>query len=82
MAMFVIYAYVCLSYICYLSRLIYITDWYATILGLAGVKDIPSNLDSFDLWKSLSSHVKSPREEIILNLDQDSFWNTWSAAIM
>ena len=52
-------------------RLIYITDWYATILGLAGLENsIPKTVDSFNLWESLSHDVKSPREEIVLNLDQ------------
>ena len=67
---------------------------------MAGLQDsIPDNVDSFNVWETLSSEeVESPREEIVLNLDQvkykrkeikkhfldfqDSFWNTWSAAIM
>ena len=64
-------------------RLMYITDWLATFHHLAGVEeDIPPYLDSFNMWPSISKGKKSPRTEIVLNLDQDHFWNTWSAAIM
>ena len=67
--------------------LIYITDWFATMLQLAGLSDsIPDNVDSIDMWPVLSTAVKTlkkgPRQEIVLNIDQDNRANTWSAAIM
>jgi len=65
------------------SRLMYITDWFSTLLHVANLDHkIPAGLDSFNMWPSISRRKDSPRKEIILNLDQDTFWNTWSAAIM
>ena len=65
------------------SRKIYITDWLATLLTVAGLDSkIPIDSDSFNMWPSISWGQKSPRKEIVLNLDQDTFWNTWSAAII
>jgi len=66
------------------KSLMYITDWLATLLSVAGLENsIPSNLDSFNMWPSISkNNTESPRNEIVLNLDQDTFWNTWSAAII
>ena len=60
----------------------YITDWFATALSLAGL-DVPDNVDSYNMWPSLSSAgTVSPRTEIILNIDMDNTHNTWSAAMM
>ena len=33
------------------------------------------------MWKSLSRNAKSPRSEIVFNLDQDNLRGLWSAAI-
>ena len=64
-------------------RLMYITDWMATLMHVAGLQRmIPPGLDSLNMWPSISYGKKSPRTEIILNIDQDTFWNLWSAAIM
>ena len=60
----------------------FITDWFSTFLSLAGLSDqIPPDADSFDMWRTLSSNRKSPRDEIVLNMDQDNFRGLWSAAI-
>ena len=66
-----------------LARLIYITDWFSTILSLAGAESsVPNTTDSFNVWSSIASvKVKSPRKEIILNIDEDKKHGTWSAAI-
>ena len=65
------------------KRMMYITDWLATLMHVAGLeKMIPPGLDTFNMWPSISYGKRSPRTEIVLNLDQDTFWNTWSAAIM
>ena len=72
----------------------YITDWFSTLLGLAEVP-VPPDTDSLDLWPALSRcrlhytalHCslhrgrRSPRKEIVLNLDQDNYRGLWSAAI-
>ena len=45
----------------------YLTDWFATILSLAGQEAaLP-----FNMWRSISEDRKSPRKEIILNIDED-----------
>ena len=33
------------------------------------------------MWPSLQLNKASPREEIVLSLDQDTYWGLWSAAI-
>ena len=64
------------------ERLMYVTDWFSTLLHLAGQEEnIPDDVDSFNMWDSISSGAKSPRTEIILNLDQDNYRGTWSGAI-
>ena len=61
----------------------YITDWLATLVHVAGLESmIPTGLDTLNMWPSISYGRKSPRTEIVLNLDQDTFYNLWSAAIM
>ena len=65
------------------SRKFYITDWLATLLTVAGLESkIPIDSDSFNMWPSISSvKEKSPRKEIILNIDEDKKRGLWSAAI-
>ena len=68
-----------------MARLIYITDWFSTILSLAGLESaVPITTDSFsfNMWASIASvKAKSPRKEIILNIDEDKKHGTWSAAV-
>ena len=62
---------------------IYITDWLATLLTVAGLGSlVPPNTDSLNMWPTVSWGRESPRQEIVLNIDQDTYWNTWSAAII
>ena len=64
------------------KRMMFITDWFATLLSIAQLESLlPKNLDSFNLWSSISKNKVSPRKEIIFNLDQDNYWGTWSGAI-
>ena len=61
----------------------YITDWFATLLGLAGLAaSVPKDMDSKDMWPSISRNKRSPRQQIVLNLDQDNLRGLWSAAII
>lgn len=61
----------------------YITDWFATLLGLAGLSpSVPKDMDSKDMWPSISRNKRSPRQQIVLNLDQDNLRGLWSAAII
>ena len=64
------------------KRMMFITDWFSTLLSVAGLESLePPNLDSFNVWSSISKNSGSARKEIILNLDQDNFWGLWSGAI-
>ena len=64
------------------KRMMFITDWFSTLLSVAGLESlVPPNLDSFNVWSSISKNSGSARKEIILNLDQDNFWGLWSGAI-
>ena len=64
------------------KRMMFITDWFTTILSIAQLESlVPENLDSFNMWSSISKNRGSPRKEIVFNLDQDNYWATWSAAI-
>lgn len=63
--------------------MIYISDWFSTILDFAGLKQkIPSDVDSYSLKKMLTRNSASPRKEIIVNLDEDTKENLWSGAII
>ena len=62
--------------------MIFITDWFATFLKLAGVdtKSLPPT-DSKNVWRRLIRNKKSRRKEIVLNLDTEPQEGLWSAAI-
>jgi len=65
------------------TRLMYISDWFATIMHMAGLKNqIPSDVDSYNVWHSISRRKKSPRNEILLSIDQDNLWGTWAAGLI
>jgi len=65
------------------NRMMFITDWFSTILDLAGViQKVPSDIDSYSMWPSLSMNRKSPRNQIVINVDQDLRDGLWSTAII
>lgn len=72
--------------------LMHVTDWYPTMLRLAGGNTTGLNLDGYDMWDTLSKGVPGPRHELLHNIDpvfgrrgerlpNSSFDNTIRAAI-
>ena len=49
--------------------LIHVTDWLPTIVSLAGLQIPKNKFDGYDQWDTLQNEKASPREEILLNID-------------
>jgi len=51
------------------TELIHVTDWYPTLLHLAGSKIKQQNLDGTNQWKAIQNISCSSRLEILLNIE-------------
>ncbi|XP_029305091.1 arylsulfatase I [Cottoperca gobio] len=51
--------------------LIHVSDWYPTLLGLAGALQSSHSLalDGHDVWETISKGLPCPRTEILFNID-------------
>ncbi|XP_066950764.1 uncharacterized protein [Macrobrachium rosenbergii] len=61
------------------NQLFHVTDWYRTVVGLAGGKAYDPYLDSIDQWDAITGYAAPPRERLVYNIDDSE--NKFRAAL-
>ncbi|XP_064082519.1 arylsulfatase B-like [Macrobrachium nipponense] len=61
------------------NQLFHVTDWYRTVVGLAGGKANDPYLDSIDQWDAITGYAAPPRERLVYNIDDSE--NKFRAAL-
>ncbi|MEQ2240150.1 hypothetical protein ILYODFUR_011885 [Ilyodon furcidens] len=51
------------------KALIHVSDWYPTLLGIAGSLQSHHNLDGHNVWGCIGEGLSCPRTEILFNID-------------
>ena len=57
--------------------LMHLSDWLPTLYGRAGGDVSSLDIDGYDMWPTLSEGQASPRQELVHNIDPE----TWTAAV-
>ena len=62
--------------------LVHVTDWFSSILHLAGVGEaVPQDSNSLNVFPSIVAGSASPRHQIVHNIDEDQEKGSWQAVI-
>ena len=59
----------------------HVTDWFPTILSMAGLSPSLTDLDGVDQWEAVSSLGHSPRDWMVYNMDDTMLPNFLAGSI-
>ena len=64
------------------TGLVHVTDWFSSILHLAGLENlIPEDTSSVNVFPSIINMKPSPRSQIIHNIDEDRNIGSWQGVV-